>query len=146
MPSDETPYEGLPGRERTSSETAARPVAELIVRRERRRVGAWAVTTAVLWAITGLYLLVLIFTYLSIIHPAVNELLTGGELSPQSRQEHATAIIGGLKALCWWPILLIVAAGCTTWFTLASRRATLRQIQASLAQISDQLRQMAREP
>ena len=38
---------------------------------------------------------------------------------------------------------LTAAAACTTGFILASRRATLRQIQASLAEISAQVRQLA---
>ncbi len=146
MGNDGTPRDESPGRERAASDVNARPVAETIVRRERRRVCAWALATSFLWVITAAYLLILMFTYLAIVHPAVNELLTGGELSPEARQRYAAVIIGGLKALLWWPVMLIVAAACTTWFTLASRRATLRQIQASLAQISEQLKRMAPEP
>ncbi|MHC4100316.1 MAG: hypothetical protein ACYTGY_01805 [Planctomycetota bacterium] len=121
-------------------------MAETIVRRERRRMGAWAVVTSAFWVVTAAYLLILVFSYLAFVHPAVNELLTGGELSPQARQDYAAVIIGGLKALLWWPITLIAAAACTTLFTLASRRATLRQIQASLVEISEQLKQIVPEP
>ncbi len=96
--------------------------------------------------ITAAYLLILVFTYLVLLHPAVNEFVTGGEMSDRARQDFATAIIDWIWALLWWPITLIVAAGATTWFTLASRRATLRQIQTSLAQISAQLTRLAPEP
>jgi hypothetical protein len=41
---------------------------------------------------------------------------------------------------------VVVAAAGSIWFTLASRRATLRQIQTSLGQISEQLKQMAPTP
>ncbi|MHC4106524.1 MAG: hypothetical protein ACYS7M_12300 [Planctomycetota bacterium] len=52
----------------------------------------------------------------------------------------------GDRALLIRPIVLIAAAACTTGFTFASRRATLRQIQASPADISERLRQMAQKP
>ncbi|MHC4718696.1 MAG: hypothetical protein ACYS5V_17155, partial [Planctomycetota bacterium] len=103
------------------------PVAESIVRRERWRVRLWATATAGLWVVTAGYLLTLVFTYLLFLHPVVNEFVTGGELSERHRQDFATAIIDWVWALLWWPVTLIVAAACTTWFTLASRRATLRQ-------------------
>jgi hypothetical protein len=135
----------MPNEETRRDESDARPVAESIVRRERRRVRLWAVATTGLWVLTAAYLLILVFTYLALLHPAVNEFVTGGEMNDQARQDFAGAIIDWIWALLWWPITLVVAAGCTTWFTLASRRATLQQIQASLAQISEHIKQMAPE-
>ena len=41
---------------------------------------------------------------------------------------------------------LFVAALCTVWLVFSSRRATLNQINHSLAEISDQLRQMRSDP
>ncbi|MHC4589052.1 MAG: hypothetical protein ACYTAQ_06860 [Planctomycetota bacterium] len=94
---------------------------------ERWRVRLWATATAGLWVVTAAYLLILVFTYLMLLHPAVNEFVTGGEMNERARQDFAAAIIDWVWALLWWPVTLIVAAACTTWFTLASRRATLRQ-------------------
>jgi hypothetical protein len=136
----------MPNEEQRQDESDARPVAEAIVRRERWRVRLWATATAGLWVVTTAYLLILVLTYLVLLHPVVNELVTGSEMSDRARQEFATAIIDWVRALLWWPVTLIVAAAATTWFTLASRRATLRQIQASLAAISAQLRQLAPGP
>jgi hypothetical protein len=132
----------MPNEEKRQDESDARPVAESIVRRERCRVRLWATLTAGLWLLTSAYLLTLVFTYMLLFHPAVNEFVTGGEMNDRARQDFAGAIIDWLWALLWWPITLVVAAAGSIWFTLASRRATLRQIQASLAQISDQLKQM----
>jgi hypothetical protein len=136
----------MPNEEKRQDESDARPVAESIVRRERWRVGLWAAATAGLWVVTAAYLLILVFTYMLFFHPAVNEFVTGGEMNERARQDFATAIIDWLWALLWWPITLVVAAAGSIWFTLASRRATLRQIQTSLGQISEQLKQMAPTP
>ncbi|MHC4141291.1 MAG: hypothetical protein ACYSUF_05185 [Planctomycetota bacterium] len=136
----------MPNEEKRQDESDARSVAESIVRRERWRVRLWAAATAGLWVVTAAYLLILVFTYMLLLHPAVNEFVTGGEMNDRAREDFAAAIIDWLWALLWWPITLVVAAAGSIWFTLASRRATLRQIQASLAQISDQLKQMVPEP
>ena len=136
----------MPNEEQRQDESDARPVAEAIVRRERWRVRLWATATAGLWVVTAAYLLILVFTYLMLLHPAVNEFVTGGEMNDRARQDFAAAIVDWVWALLWWPVTLIVAAACTTWFTLATRRATLRQIQASLAEISEQLKRLAPEP
>jgi hypothetical protein len=136
----------MPNEENRQEDSDPRPVAESIVRRERWRLRLWAAVTASLWVVTASYLLILVFTYMLFIHPNTNELLTGYELSDQARQDYAAAVIDALWALLWWPITLVVAAAGTIWFTLASRRATLRQIQASLAEISEQLKRMAPQP
>jgi hypothetical protein len=136
----------MPDEEQRRAESDARPMAESIVRRERWRVRLGAAVTAGLWVATAAYLLILVYSYLYLLHPVVNELLTGGELNERTRQDFSVAIITWFRALAWWPITLVVAAAAATWFTLASRRATLRQIQASLTDISEQLRRMVPEP
>jgi hypothetical protein len=146
MANDEKPPDELVESDAAVAETPAPRVAEAVMRRQRRWVWAWAIATAALWAITALYLLVLVGIYLVLVHPAVNELLTGGELGPVAQQEINTLIVNTVKALFLWPVALTAAAICTILFTLASRRATLRQIQASLAEISAQLKQMAEQP
>jgi hypothetical protein len=114
--------------------------ADDVIRRERRRVRWWAAATAAAWIVTALYFLVLLWAYMVFIHPYLHEFLTNPEIRDEVRTEHAYVLIGGLKALLFWPVLLLLAAGCTTLFTLAARRATLRQIQHSLAEISAQLK------
>jgi hypothetical protein len=121
-------------------------MAESIARRGRRRVRFWAAAAGGLWVVTAAYLLILVFLYLLFLNPPVHALLTGCELGEQARENFAAAIIDWLRALLWWPATLVVAAAGTIWFTLASRRATLRQIQAGLADISAQLERMAAGP
>jgi hypothetical protein len=42
-----------------------------------------------------------------------------------------------------WPVVMGAAALCTVKFILASRQATLRQIQAELAEIAEHVRALA---
>jgi hypothetical protein len=78
-----------------------------------------------------------------LIHPVLYELLINEEYRHEDWRHHAFALVTALKALLLWPILLFLPAACTTCFTLASRRATLPQIQGSLADTSAQLRALA---
>jgi hypothetical protein len=139
------PNDGTSADDRAKDEIVI-PFAVPILRRERWRIRGWATAAVALWSITAVYLVALVLTYVVLVHPAVNELLTGGELSPTTRAEHAAAIIGGLKALCWWPVTLVAAAICTMAFTLATRQATLTQIQAGLTDYRVQLERMTTRP
>jgi hypothetical protein len=124
----------------------ATPIVDQIARRERRRVRCWAVATGVLWIVTAAYLLGLLCVYMVFLHPRFNEFLTSEKTGPAQMQEFAPVFISWLKALLVWPLLLFAAAACTTIFTLASRRATLRQIQSNLTQISEQLKALTGKP
>lgn len=119
------------------------PPEERIVRRERWRVQLWAVATGALWVVTALYLLVLLWFYVVFVHPVLHEHFTSEYVDPSAMKPRMMLVISLLKALLWWPGLLFLAAACTTLFTLASRRATLRQIHARLAEISEQLKALA---
>ena len=129
-----------------SESGGAGPDIERIRTRERLRVRLWAIGTAVLWIITAGYLVALLLGYLVLIHPALHEHFTYDDADPAHMERIMAPILLGLKALLVWPILLLVSAACTTGLVLASRRATLRQIQASLARISEQLRTLTTNP
>ncbi len=42
-----------------------------------------------------------------------------------------------------WAGSVVLAAACTLWYVMASRRATLRQIHAGLADLSEQLKTLS---
>ncbi len=120
---------------------------EAVIRRERRRVRWWAVATAVLWGLAALYFFGLLLAYLTWLHPVVNEFVTSKELDPAGVMQPRMMVVTKLLiAMLYWPAFLCVAAACTLFFTLASRRATLKQIQVSLADISEQLRRLSEKP
>jgi hypothetical protein len=60
----------------------------------------------------------------------------------QSMKPHFALLANLVRAALGWPVLLFAAAASTTAFTLTSRRATLRQIQASLAEIGAEMRRL----
>lgn len=122
---------------------SAAAAVEFVAHRERRRVRRWAIATIALWLLTAVYFVALLGAYLVFVHPVLNEFLTNQEYRQGDLTEHARVIITGLMALMYWPALLLLAAGCTIMFILATRRATLRQIQISLAEISTQLKAVA---
>lgn len=131
---------------RQSGGGTAAPGLDHILRRERWKVRAWAVAAAVLWIAAAAYLLVLLWVYTMMIHPVIHEFFTGDYTRPDAAgalQPRMFVIARLLLAALYWPALLALAAVCTVLFTLASRRATLRQIQAHLADISAQLRALA---
>jgi len=120
---------------------------EAVIRRERRRVRWWAAATAVLWVLAALYLFGLLWGYLMWLHPMVYEFITSEELDPDGVMHPRMMVVTQLLlALLYWPAFLCLAVACTLLFTLASRRATLRQIQVSLADISEQLRRLSEKP
>lgn len=129
--------------EATASPTSAS--VERVMRRERWRVRRWAIATAALWIITAAYLLGMLLVYAVFLHPRVHEHFTSAPDLAERGEPGMMGMLVLLKASLWWPALLFAAAVCTTLFTLASRRATLRQIQASLAEISAQLHELAKK-
>jgi hypothetical protein len=125
----------------TTAGSAADSV-ERVMRRERRRVRWWAIVTVALWVITAAYLLGLIVFYAVFLHPRFHEFFTAPDIDAEFMKPGMMALFTLLKAVLWWPAILFAAAVSTTLFTLASRRATLRQIQTSLAEISAQLKSL----
>jgi hypothetical protein len=134
--------DALLGQDHVPAGSTALTIVDLITTRERKRVRRWALLTIAFWLIAASYFAVLLWAYLVFVHPAMQELLTHSEPDPLRFKTHMRVLISGLTALLYWPASLLLAAGCTTWFTIVSRRATLRQIQASLAQIADHLQSM----
>lgn len=121
------------------------PALEEIIRREQRRVRRWAIATTTLWIITAAYLFGLLCTYAVFIHPRISWFFTANEPSGFDMKPVMRVTATMLLASLYWPALLLLSAACTLFFNLASRRATLRQIQASLTDISTQLRELTRQ-
>jgi hypothetical protein len=131
---------GLLHQDAGISDAPHAPDIRRIVRSEKRRMRLWTATTAGLWIITTAYFIGLWLCYMVFVHPALHELLSQEEVDAALLVNVKAVLLIGLKALVVWPLLLLVSAACTTWLVLTSRRSTLRQMHANLAQISEQLR------
>jgi hypothetical protein len=149
---------GLIARE-LSPTPDARQMTQEIMRRDRVRVRVWASLSLLLWllGVAGLLLLVVALDRLVIYiriadapveHPAnagkpdPGSLLTPAEINKlwgTSLIHHSIPIIGGSI------VALLLAAVSTVLLVFSFRRATLAQINLSLIELSDQLKQL-RQP
>jgi hypothetical protein len=120
--------------------------AELIAR-DRRRVGLLAGATACLWlgGIAGVLYMVFWFNRFIIAYAPASGGVDGVAAWPAGDEFHAKMELHHSLEACMAavPALLLAALG-TVWLVFSSRRATLNQINLSLAEISEQLRQMRR--
>jgi hypothetical protein len=121
-------------------------LAAEIVSRDRRRVGLLAGVTALLWlgGIAVVLYTIVCFNRFVVAYPGADPAepaepagWRAGEAFHAKMELHH-----GLEAcMVAVPALLLAALG-TVWLVLSSRRATLTQINISLAEISDQLRRL----
>jgi type VI protein secretion system component VasF len=113
------------------------------VRREQRRVGLWAALALLGWGAVAAYGVASTYFFLVFIYPKLAQFAQSE--SPARLDHEFTGILAYaiLVSNIIWPVLLLAAAALTVVFVLKSRRATLRQIQVSLAEISAEVRQLA---
>jgi hypothetical protein len=134
---------------RHSSPAAPRRLSSEIISRDRRRIGLLAGVTALLWlgGIAGVLYMIFWFNRFIIAYaPAPPRDATDPVEWRAGEQFHAKMELHHSLEACMAavPALLLAALG-TVWLVFSSRRATLNQINLSLAEISEQLRHM-RQP
>ncbi|MBE3070365.1 MAG: hypothetical protein IMZ66_09025 [Planctomycetes bacterium] len=115
------------------------------VRREHRRVGLWAALTLVAWGAVAAYGVISTYAFLVYIYPKLAQFAQSEPPAPLDHEFTGILAYAILVSNVVWPVLLLAAAALTVLFVLKSRRATLRQIQVSLAEISEQIRAMSPE-
>ena len=129
----------------------ARDLASALLARDRRRLRALGGLILALW-LAGAAGIGFVLYNLAIYVPKYMRLLMKieeGGVSMEQRQRIQENNLGGFQiglsiTACSVAILALAALG-TFLLVLASRRATLRQVNASLVSISEQLRQLSRE-
>lgn len=140
----------------TPSPIATAVRVDRIIEEDRRRVQWLARLTVALWVLAALGAL-LIFIVGGFVFPAIAKTLNDatqaaeaakalkGELAAPSQIDTAFLMLAKLLAACivvgFLSFVLMMAAGlATVVLVFRSRRATLRQINANLLQISEQLK------
>jgi hypothetical protein len=123
-----------------------RQLSSELISRDRWRVGLLACLTALLWlgGIAGVLYMIFWFNRFVIAFAPMSADGTGAWYASDlfhAKMELHHSLEACMAAV---PALLLAALG-TVWLVFSSRRATLNQINISLAEISDQLRQM-RQP
>ncbi|MCX5677424.1 MAG: hypothetical protein NTX87_20785 [Planctomycetota bacterium] len=115
---------------------------EAVSRRQHRRLRLWAGLTISLWVLAGGYCVANVLLFLTFFFPKL-----AGFIADPSKAGRGASDLEFFHILAYYllysnvlgQVLLVAAAGMTVVFVLKSRQATLRQIQASLDEISRQI-------
>jgi hypothetical protein len=119
-----------------------RQLTRQILERDRRRIRLLAGLATFFWILTAAGVICLCPFYVMMLAPRLRAYHAGR--AQLANDWEAWATVGDWAA--YWIlaciIALLLAAICTVLLILVSRRATLRQINASLVEISEQLKQL----
>ena len=135
----------------SATELAAVPDAQgltqKVLKRDRRRVGLLTGLTVAVWLLAAA-LILFDLVWFGFILPAQAHLweqTVAGKGTQAERDECQHQVVisfeMGTLVISFSVLVMAVAALCTVFLIMASRRATLRQVNASLLVISEQLRQ-----
>lgn len=130
-----------------SANAEARQQAQKVIRRDRWRVRALTGLTIILWLGAAAGVLFVLYVFTVFLFPRQRVLTRdSGRMPAESVIEAQMHNVAALE-LCTDIataafISLALAALCTVWLILSSRRATLREVNSRLAEISEQLRQL----
>lgn len=119
-----------------------RQLTRQILEHDRNRVRLLAGLATFFWILTTVGVVCLCPFYVIVVAPRLRAYHAG---RAQLENDWNDWVIAGDLAAYWilaCIISLLLAAICTVLLILVSRRATLRQINASLAEISEQLKQL----
>ena len=119
-----------------------------ILERDRLRVRFLARATVILWLLAAGGVFLLVWYFLNYLEPKLWAHAREQDTEGMKRLVGHWVMIG--NAAAWFigtlAVIMLTAALTTVWLVFASRRATLRQVNAQLAEISDQLRQIQQAP
>ena len=120
-----------------------------VLKRDRRRIWIIAVVCVLAWMFVVLLPWETVLPSLAKFKQLTSSITNpppGSTVSPEQRQQTmllALTIKGAVIAMFQGSVALIVAVVCTVAFIVVSRRATLRQVNVRLGEISDQLKLLA---
>jgi hypothetical protein len=117
-----------------------------ILQRDRRRIRLLAGLATFFWVLATAGVVWLISFYLVYVAPRLRAYGAGRAQLANDWNDWALVSDWGARSILACIIALLLAAVCTVLLILLSRRATLRQINASLVEISEQLKQLRQLP
>jgi hypothetical protein len=135
-----------------SGATDVRALTWKILDADRRRVRRWVIVTVALWVVAAIVILGA-FVAFGLLFPAHAKVMQEAgiprevvERPPEIEKMHLilTSFIGKVSFLVAFSVLTLTLATLATLFLiLATRRATLRQMNASLIEIGEQLKRLS---
>jgi hypothetical protein len=124
----------------------ARQLTRQILERDRRRLRLLAGLATLFWILTAAGILCLCPFYVIVVAPRLRAYHAGRAQLEHDWNDWATVGDWAAYWLLACILSLLLAAVCTVLLILLSRRATLRQINAGLVEISEQLKQLRQLP
>jgi hypothetical protein len=119
-----------------------RQLTRQILEHDRRRIRLLAALATLFWILTAAGIVCLCPFYVIVVAPRLRAYQAGR--AQLANDWNDWALVGDWAV--WWILVcilsLLLAAVCTVLLVLLSRRATLRQINANLAEISEQLKHL----
>jgi hypothetical protein len=122
----------------------AEQITRQVLKRDRRRVRLLAVLTIFLW-VTAALGLVLVLLALLFVHPSMLQTIRGaGTAADRERFEHVrlTMLEKSTAVVAISVGVLALAALSTVFLGFAAHAATIRRVNATLIEISEQLKQL----
>jgi hypothetical protein len=123
-----------------------RQLTRKILERDRRGIRLLAALTTALWILAAAGVVWLVSFYLLQVTPRLRAYAAGRAQLQNDWNDWALAVDVAAQSMLACIITLLLAAVCTVFLILFSRRATLRQINASLVEISEQLKHLRQPP
>ena len=127
------------------SELDPRRLARNIVQRDRRRLRILAGIATFFWVVATVGIISLAVYYVMLIEPRLNAYALGSAKLESDWRDWALAVNIAGKGVILCIVSLFLAAISTVLLILYSRHATLRQINASLCELSERLKPAQRE-
>jgi hypothetical protein len=124
----------------------ARELTRQVLERDRRRIRLLAGLATLFWALTAAGVVCLCPFYVIVVAPRLRAYQAGRAQLANDWNDWATVGTWAAYGALAWVTALLAAALCTVLLVLFSRRATLRQINASLVEISEQLKGLRQQP
>jgi hypothetical protein len=120
-----------------------------ILKRDKRRVHWLTGLTIATWIVAGLMILIVLVTFLFTVIPRVKTLtrdISAGNLTSDQTvgilNTHTIIFLKSSILIAFAVFIMAVAALFTVLLIFTSRHATLRQVTANLAEVSEQLRKL----
>lgn len=111
-----------------------------IMARDQRRIRWLTIAAVFLWVCTAAGVALMSWLYVMLVAPRLRAYAAGRAQLQNDWQDWAFFIDVIARSVWGFVVPLLLAAICTILLIFLSRRATLRQINASLAEISEQLK------